>query len=229
MVVAAVVAILVERLVVRRVAGRDIRSAVSVTIALMLAVNGAIRWLWQNRSRGYRSPFPNAPEDFVSVAGARLRYTTVGIWLTLLVVVALLALVLRSTKAGLAFRAVSSSPENAALMGVRSGRVLSGAWGLAAAIGALAGCMLASRLILDPNMMLRLIVYSFAAATIGGLSSAGGALLGGLIVGVGQSLLGGYVGFVGSNLTITAMVVLMVALLVLRPAGLFGSRRVSRF
>lgn len=227
-VLSALLAVLIERLIVRRVSTRDVRSAVGVTIALLLGINSLVRRFWVSRSRGVASPFPNKPEDYVSVAGARLRYTTIGTWLTLLAVLGLLAFMVRRTKAGLAFRAVASNPDHARLVGIRSGRVLSGAWALAAAIGTLVGCLLASRLILDPNMLLRLITYSFAAATIGGLSSPGGALIGGLLVGVGQSMLAGYVGFIGSTMTVPATVVIMVAVLCIRPAGLFGVRRTVR-
>ncbi len=228
MIISAVLAMVVERLVVRRVSTRDVRSAVSVTIALLLGVNAFARWYWVARPRGYPTPFPNDPTDYVRLAGARLRYTTIGTWLTLLVLMGLLAFLVRKTKAGLAFRAVASNPDNARLMGIRAGRVLSGAWGMAAAIGTLVGCLLASRLVLEPNMMIRLITYSFAAATIGGLSSPGGALLGGLLVGVGQSLVAGYIGVIGTTMTLPATVAVMVAVLCIRPWGLFGVARVAR-
>lgn len=228
MVISAALAIVVERVIVRRVSTRDVRSAVSVTIALLLGVNAFARWYWVSRPRGYPTPFPNEPTDYMHLGGARLRYTTIGTWLTLLVLMGLLAFLVRKTKAGLAFRAVASNADNARLMGIRAGRVLSGAWGMAAAIGTLVGCLLASRLVLEPNMMIRLITYSFAAATIGGLSSPGGALLGGLLVGVGQSLVAGYIGVIGTTMTLPATVVVMVAVLCIRPWGLFGVARVTR-
>ncbi|MFN0030319.1 MAG: branched-chain amino acid ABC transporter permease, partial [Acidimicrobiales bacterium] len=147
MALSAGLAVVVERLIVRRVSMRDVRSAVSVTIALLLGVNAFTRWYWVSRPRGYPTPFPNAPTDYVHLGAARLRYTTIGTWLTLLVLMALLALLLRRTKAGLAFRAVASNPDHARLMGIRSGRVLSGAWAMAAALGTLVGCLVASRLV----------------------------------------------------------------------------------
>ncbi|MFN0028736.1 MAG: branched-chain amino acid ABC transporter permease [Acidimicrobiales bacterium] len=228
MVISAMLAVVVERLIVRRVSTRDVRSAVSVTIALLLGVNAFARWYWVARPRGYPTPFPNHPTDYVHLAGARLRYTTIGTWLTLLVLMGMLAFLVRRSKAGLAFRAVSSNLDNAKLMGIRTGRVLSGAWAMAAAIGTLVGCLLASRLVLEPNMMIRLITYSFAAATIGGLSSPGGALLGGLLVGVGQSMVAGYIGFIGTTMTLPATVAVMVAVLCIRPWGLFGVAKVAR-
>ena len=117
---------------------------------------------------------------------------------------------------------MSSDRAGSALVGIRAGRVLTGGWALAAALGTLAGCLLASRLILSPDMMVRLLVYAFAAATIGGLTSMGGALVGGLLVGVSQTMLAGYVPFVRGPLSLPAVLALMVIMLAFRPAGLFG-------
>ena len=137
----------------------------------------------------------------------------------------LLHALLFRTRFGLAFRAVSSRREHAALCGVRSGRVVSGAWALAAALGTLVGCLAANRLQLSPSMMVRLLVYSLVAATIGGLSSPGGALAGGVIVGVGQSLIGAYVPRVDNVLAFPLVVLVMVAVLYVRPQGLFGTKQ----
>jgi branched-chain amino acid transport system permease protein len=195
---------------------------VSVTIGLLLLVNAFDTRIWRPVNRGYPSPFPNAPEDYFRLGSARLRYTTVGTWLTLLALLCVLWLVLRYSRAGLAFRAVSSSRSNSQLMGIRTGRVLTGGWALAAALGTLAGSLLASRLILGPDMMVRLLVYGFAAATIGGLNSLGGALAGGLFVGVSQTMLSGYVHIVSGPLSLPTVLALMVAMLAFRPGGLFG-------
>lgn len=224
MVVSAIGAAVIERLVVRPIPERSPRAAVSVTIGLLLLANAFTKWLWRPANRGYRSPFPNNPKDYFHIGGARLRYTTVGTWVTLLIVLGLLWVVLRYTKAGLAFRAVSSSRAISELMGIRSGRVLTGGWALAGALGTLVGCLIANTLVLSPDMMVRMLIYGFAAATIGGLSSPGGALVGGIIVGLAQTMLSGYVGFIGAPLSLPTVLLLMVIMLYLRPAGLFGTR-----
>ncbi|MPY96105.1 MAG: hypothetical protein GEV08_24500, partial [Acidimicrobiia bacterium] len=224
MLVMAAFAALVERYVVSRIPETSARAAVSVSIGLLLLINGLDKRIWKPVSRGYESLFPSDPGDYFSVAGARLRYESLGTWATLLVVLGALWLVLRYTRIGLAFRAVSSSRVLAGLMGVRSRRVLTGGWALAAALGTLVGCLLASRLILDPDMMIRLLVFSFAAATIGGLTSLGGALVGGLIVGLGQTMLSGYVGLIGGPLSLPAVLLGMIVMLYLRPQGLFGTK-----
>ncbi len=223
MVCSAAIAMLLERFVLRRAPERDDRAALSLTVALLLLLNAGTTQLFGSGGKAYRSPFPNAPTDQWLVAGVRVRYTTVGTWLTLMVVLALLQVFLLRSRFGLAFRAVSSNRTNSALCGIRVSRTLSGAWALAAALGTMVGCLAANRLVLSPSMMTRLLVYSLVAATIGGLSSPGGALVGGVIVGVGQSLLGGYVPRVDSVLAFPLLVLAMVVMLYVRPGGLFGS------
>ncbi len=223
MVVSAGVAALLERYVLRRAPERDERAALSLAVGLLLLLNAGATQIFGSGGKAYKSPFPNAPEDQWHLLGVRLRYTTVGTWLTLIVVLGLLHLFLLRSRFGLAFRAVSSSRTNSALCGIRVGRTLSGAWALAAALGTLVGCLAANRLVLSPSMMTKLLVFSLVAATIGGLSSPGGALVGGVIVGVGQSLVGGYVPLVDGVLAFPLLVLAMVVMLYVRPGGLFGS------
>ena len=224
MVLTAAAALVVERVLVRPVTRAGPTAGVGVTVALLLLVNASTQYFWKPIPRGYSLPFPNGAHDYVSIFGARLRYETIGTWLALFAVLVVLWTMLRYTKAGLAFRAVASNPTMSPLCGIRMNRVLSGSWALAAAVGTLVGCLFASRLILEPNMMLRLVVFSFAAAAIGGLNSLGGALVGGVVVGVAQSMLGGYVSFVGSPLSLPAVMLMMVIVLSTKPSGLFGLR-----
>ncbi|MFN0026131.1 MAG: ABC transporter permease [Acidimicrobiales bacterium] len=212
----------IERYVLRRVPARDGRAAISLTVALLLLINALTTNWFGSGSRAYPSPFPNDVTDQLGVFGARLRYTTIGTWVTLLVVMGLLYLLLLRTRFGLAFRAVSCSGANSELCGIRMGRVLSGSWALAAALGTLVGALAANRLVLTSNMMTRLLVYALVAATIGGLSSPLGALVGGILVGVGQSLLGGYVPRVDNVLAFPLLVLAMVVMLYVRPGGLFS-------
>lgn len=226
MLVSAVLAALLERLIVRRVPERSPRTSVSLTVGLLLGLNALTTTVWGARQRGYTSPFPSNPSDQFLFGQVRLRYSTVGTWATLIVVLTLLRLLLVHTRFGLAFRAVSSHRVNSSLCGIRVGRVLTAGWALASAVGTLVGCLAAQRLQLTPDMMVRLLVYAFVAATIGGLSSPGGALLGGIIVGVGQSLLGGYMPGVDGVLAFPLLVGAMIVMLYLRPQGLFGERSV---
>ena len=114
-------------------------------------------------------------------------------------------------------------------MGIRVGRVLMFGWGLAAAVGALAGALYASELsLLDANIFFQLLVYAFAAATLGGFDSPLGAVVGGLIVGVVTVLAGGYVTWLGEDLKLVAAFALIMVVLLVRPQGLFGHKQVSR-
>ncbi|MDH4144812.1 MAG: ABC transporter permease, partial [Acidimicrobiia bacterium] len=223
MIVAAALAAVIERFVVRRIPETSARTAVSVSIGLLLLINSLIVYFWKNAPRGYPSPFPDAPDDYFGFFGARLRYTTLMTWAVLLAVLGILNLVLRVSKAGLAFRAVSSNPAASRLVGINTGRVLAGGWALAAALGTLCGGLLISRLVLRPGVLTQLLIYSFAAATIGGLTSLGGALVGGLIVGISITMIGAYVPFVGTSMALPAVLVLMVVMLLVRPSGLFGT------
>jgi branched-chain amino acid transport system permease protein len=99
-------------------------------------------------------------------------------------------------------------------------------WGLAAAVGAVAGLMVAPSVYLDPNMMSGILLYAFAAALLGGIDSPGGAVIGGLVVGVLENLLGAFV--IGNELKLVVALVLIVGVLLVRPSGFFGSVQVSR-
>ncbi len=224
----AVMGAVVERYVIRRVAVGTGFSVVSASVGLLLLINGLTEFLWKPVVRGYEPLFPNDASDFVLVGPSRLRYTTIGTWVTILVVLALLYVVLTRTKMGLAFRAVSSSREVSELMGIHAGRVTTGGWALAGAIGALAGALVAPEVLLEPQMMVRVLIYALVAATLGGLDSLGGAIVGGLFIGLAQTMVGGYVGFFGSQLSLPGALLLMVAVLIWRPPGLFGTKRVER-
>jgi branched-chain amino acid transport system permease protein len=130
------------------------------------------------------------------------------------------------TPIGLAMRAAAQNPESARLVGIRVSWMLAVGWGLAAAIGAIAGMMVAPIVYLDPNMMSGILLYGFAAALLGGIDNPGGAVIGGLIVGVLENLLGAYV--IGTELKLSVALVLIVATLTLKPNGLFGKHVVTR-
>jgi branched-chain amino acid transport system permease protein len=130
------------------------------------------------------------------------------------------------TKVGLAMRAAAQNPDSAKLVGIRVSWMLGLGWGLAAAIGAVAGMMVAPIVFLDPNMMAGILLYGFAGALLGGIDNPVGAVVGGLVVGVLENLLGAYV--IGTELKLTVALVLIVSTLTLRPDGLFGKKVVTR-
>lgn len=217
-----------ERFVIRRVSERSGFAVVSMTVGVLLVINGLTEYIWRPVTRGFKPLFPNAPESFVNVFGARLRFQAVGVMVTIVTVLVVLALVLKYTKLGLAFRAVSCNRASSLLVGIRSGQIMTVGWALAGAIGGLAACLVAPTVLLEPSMMVRVLIFSLVAATLGGLDSLGGALVGGLLIGISQTMIAGYIGFMGSELSLPGALLVMVIVLMFRPTGLFGTRRIER-
>jgi branched-chain amino acid transport system permease protein len=143
-----------------------------------------------------------------------------------LVVLTALYLFFRFTPLGLAMRAAAQNPQSSRLVGIRVGWMLALGWGLAAAVGAVAGMMVAPIVYLDPNMMGGILLYAFAAALLGGIDSPMGAVIGGFAVGVLENLLGAFV--IGNELKLTVALVLIIGVLLVRPSGFFGSVHVTR-
>ena len=215
----------IERALIRPVEGGQELTLVTVTLGLFILVNGLARWIWGSTNRGFPSLFPDGSAD---VAGVGVSYEAVGLLAVLLGVVGVLWLIFQHTTLGLAMRAAAVDPAASRLVGIPVGRMLMLGWGMAAVCGALAGVLVAPRLFLDPGLMGPVIIYSFAAATLGGFDSPFGAVLGGWIIGVAEALAGGYVDFIGQDLKILVPLGVILAVLLVRPQGLFGSPEVAR-
>ena len=216
---------LIERIIIRPVEGGEVLTLVIVTLGLFILVNSAAGWIWGFENRSFPSLFP---DDAVDVLGVSVAVESLGIVGLLLAVVGVLYLIFQKTKIGLALRAVSINPESSRLAGISVGRTLMVGWGIAALVGALAGVLIAPRLFLDVNFMGGVLIYSFAAATLGGFDSPFGAVIGGWVIGVTENLASQYVDFIGSDLKILVPLGIIVAVLMVRPSGLFGSREVAR-
>jgi branched-chain amino acid transport system permease protein len=215
----------IERVLMRPFEGGDHLTLAIVTLGLFILVNSGAGWIWGFENRSFPSIFP---DDTIAVGGIDVPLESVGIVLLLLAVVGVLYLFFQRTKIGLALRAVSVNPESSRLSGISVGRTLMIGWGVAALVGALAGALVAPRLFLDVNFMGGVLIYSFAAATLGGFDSPLGAIVGGWIIGVTEELATTYVDFIGSDLKILVPLVVILVVLLVRPAGLFGTREVTR-
>lgn len=193
---------------------------VVLTIGLALAVNGFDTWIWGDTPRRFPGPFSAAS---VTIGGADFPRVELGVIAVALAGVLVAWLLLTRTKVGLGLRAVADAVDEARLAGVRAPALLAACWGLAAALGAVAGLLAASSSnVLEPNLMRTFLLYAFAAAVLGGLDSPLGAVVGGLVLGVLLSLTGAYVHWIGRELLpAVALAVLLIVLLV-RPQGLFG-------
>jgi len=227
MVISGILAAGLERVLIRPFDPSNHLAITIATLSLFLILNGLAGVIWGFDPKGFPSPFPLRNEKF-SFLGAEVEWTKLFVGVTVLVAAGLVTLLLNRTKIGLAFRALSSNLESSRLVGVHSGRTIQFGWALAAAIGTLAGCMFAQISPIEPNFMGRLLVFSFAAATLGGLDSLGGAIIGGLIVGMVQTMAGGYIEFIGTELATGTALVVIVVILMIRPTGLFGSKKVER-
>jgi branched-chain amino acid transport system permease protein len=215
----------VERALIRPVEHRPELVIVILTIGMLIAINGLTGWIWGPEVKLFDSPFPNSS---VIVGGVAVSVRDIGTFCVCLGTVVVLWLFFRFTTLGLAMRAVAFNPAASRLMGVRVGWMLALGWGFAAALGAIAGMMAAPSIFLDPDMMIVVLIYAFAAAVLGGIDSPIGAVVGGLTLGVIINLLGAYVDFVGSELRLPTALVVLLAVLLIRPQGLFGHAVVRR-
>jgi branched-chain amino acid transport system permease protein len=212
----------IERLVVRRVENAPVLAAVVVFIGLLVIFNSLAGWIFTYTIKPFPSPFPKDAwygSDFMS------PHEVGSIAITLLVLAALFVF-FRFTSLGLAMRAAAQNPVSSRLVGVRVGWMLALGWGLAGAIGSIAGMMVAPIVYLDPNMMAGILLYAFAGALVGGIDNPIGAVIGGFIVGVLENVLGAFV--IGNELKLSVALVLIVGVLIVRPSGLMGKVTVTR-
>jgi branched-chain amino acid transport system permease protein len=210
----------VERAVIRPVERAPVLTVVIVTLGLFFVVNGAARWIWTPETRSLPNAFSTRP---IEVAGVAFSIQDLGTIAVSLGAVALLWVFFRFTKLGLASRAAASNPEASRLVGVRVSWMLALGWGLAAALGAVSGMLTAPALAsFDQNLMQPVLLYAFAGAVLGGIDSPLGAVVGSLLLGVLVGLLGTYVDWIGSELRLPVALAVILGVLLVRPAGLFG-------
>jgi branched-chain amino acid transport system permease protein len=212
-----------ERLLIRRVEDKPPLNAVIVTLGLLVLCQAGVGMVYGVNQLSYPYAF-----DFhgYRVGGKSISFSPADMFAVLAVLAVGLGLflVFRYTAVGLRMRAAAFAPEVSRLLGVRTGRVLTLGWALAAAVGALAGMLTAPPLI-SPNALDGLFVYGFTAAVVGGLDSAVGAVVGGLLVGLALAYVSGYA---SANLATTAALGILLFVLLIRPNGLFGRSAARR-
>lgn len=209
----------VERVLVRPVEGGGELNPVILTLGLFIVLHSVAALVFGARYRSFPAPFGVRG---IEVGGTTVALTGFGIF-TILAVVAvmgLLVLLFRFTDVGLRMRASAHSPEVARLLGVRVGRMLTLGWALAAVVGSLAGILIAGGGLVHPGYMDAVVVYGFVAAVLGGLDSPGGAVAGGVLLGLCLSFVSGYL---GSELVAMAALLVLVAVLLVKPSGLFAT------
>ena len=207
--------IAIERIVFAPLHNAPVFTHIVVFIALFQIFNAGAGFIWEFTIKEFPSPFPEKlPFDTVLIGPHEL-----GMTLITLIMLGLIFMFFRFTPIGLAMRAAAASPESARLVGISVGWMVALGWGLAAAIGAVGGMMIAPVVYLEPNMMLGILLYGFAGAVVGGLTSPGGAVVGGFLMGVIEPLAGMAI---GSELKLTVALVVIVIILIFKPSGLFG-------
>jgi branched-chain amino acid transport system permease protein len=212
----------IERLVIRPFANAPVLTIIIVFIGLLLIFNSVAGWQYSYTIKTFDSPFPARSwfgNSFMSSHES-------GAILVTFAVLALVYAFFRFTPLGLAMRAAAQNPASSRLVGIRVGWMLAIGWGLAAAIGSVAGMMAAPIDYLDPNMMLGILIYAFAGAVLGGIDNPWGAAFGGFAVGVLENIAGAY--FVGPEIKLSVALLIIIGVLVARPSGLFGRMLVTR-
>jgi branched-chain amino acid transport system permease protein len=228
-----VLGVIIERVILRPLHDAPVLSIVVVFIGLLTIFHSMAGGIWGHTIKAFPSPFPKIAFPGSAYFGPH----QVGmILVTMLLLVGLFAF-FRLTPLGLAMRAAAQNPASARLVGVRVDWMLALGWGLAAAIGAVAGTLVAPVVYLEPNMMSSILLYGFAGALIGGITSPGGAVAGGFIVGVLENLIaflgditeratGFYI--IGNGEKLTVALIIVITVLTLKPSGLFGDVSVKR-
>jgi branched-chain amino acid transport system permease protein len=234
-IVAMIVGAAFERVLIQPLENRSVLAPVILTLGLFFMLNGGAATIWGTQPKNpIPAPFPGGLNDKVDIITTRVpqffvTYKAIGVWVTVAVLVILLNVLLKRTKLGLAYRAVAANAESALIVGIPVKRMLMLGWALAAGIGAIAGAIIAQyRNVLDFNFMAAVLLFGFAAACVGGFDSIAGAVVGGLLVGVVETFVPALFSFVGNELALVMVLLVILIVLYFRPQGLFGSKRVER-
>jgi branched-chain amino acid transport system permease protein len=215
---------LVERVLMRRVEGGPPLNAVIVALGLLILLQALAGMIWGNTPRSFPPAFSIRGYE---IGGTRVLFSPNDTF-TVLVVIAVaagLAALFRYTAIGLKMRAAAFQPEVARMLGVRVGRMFTLGWALAALVGSLAGLLVAPEVFVGPNQFDPILIFGFTAAVLGGLDSPVGAVVGGLVLGLALSYVSGYE---GASLVTLAALVILIAVLMVRPRGLFSSTQERR-
>lgn len=206
-----------ERVLVRPVELRSPLNAVILTLGVLILLEAVAPMLFGGQTQSFPAPVSNID---ILVGKTDFYFTPFGL-LTIgavLLMMLVFFIVFQRTTLGLRMRAAAFHPEIARILGIRVGRMLTIGWGLAALLGALAGMLTAPAIFLYPTNMDEILVFGFTGAIIGGLDSPVGAVVGALSVGLVLSYVSGYI---GSDLAPLGGLVILIAVLMVRPQGLF--------
>jgi branched-chain amino acid transport system permease protein len=216
--------VFIERVLFRPIAHASVLVQVAGFIALLQILHSTAGLIWDYQIKPFPTPFGSGAFLGIGLL-SKHQAGMIGIVGLLL---ALLYFFFRFTRLGLAMRAAATLPESAKLVGINTGWMIALGWGMASAIGAIGGMMIAPVIFLEPNMMSSVLLYGFAGAVLGGLTSPAGAVAGGFVVGIVENLIGTFVPGVGSELKLPIALALIIVVLVMKPNGMFGRVSVQR-
>jgi branched-chain amino acid transport system permease protein len=233
MIASFIVGVIIERAILRPLHHAPVLSSVVVFIGLLAIFHSMAGAIWSHTIKSFPSPFPKVTFPGSAYIGPH----QIGMILITILMLGLLFVFFRFTPLGLAMRAAAQNPASARLVGVRVDWMLALGWGMAAAVGAVAGALVAPMVYLEPNMMASILLYGFAGALVGGISNPAGAVFGGFLVGVLENLVaffgnalekstGYYV--IGNGEKLTVALIIVITILTLKPSGLFGRVTVKR-
>ena len=217
--------IAIQRLVIKPVERAPVLTLVIITLGLATLINGLAGFVFGYVPRSFPSPFSS---DSIDVLGVFISWRDLGVIAVSGLVLLAVYVLLQRTTVGLTMRAAAHHPEASRLLGVQVSWMLALGWGLASAVGTVSGIVVAPILLLEPNMMQSIIIYAFAAAVLGGIESPLGAVVGGILVGLTVNLAGAYLPGVGGDLQLAVGFAIIIAVLIVRPNGLFGRAATRR-
>ena len=222
--VAFLLGALIELIIMRPVENAPPLNSIIITLGLFTALSSIALRIWQGQPKAFPSPavFNGAP---LELGPAVISRPNVGVFCMAILIMIAIYFLFSRTKVGLAMRAAAQNRVASELVGIRVGRMLALGWGLSAVVGAAAGMLLAPTIFLSPSMMQGILLFAFASAVLGGLDSPVGAIVGGLTLGVVQNLAGTYI---DSKIDITVAFVVIIAVLLVRPKGIFGKQTMER-
>jgi len=220
---AIVLGVFLEFVFLRRAKDPNVLSLILITLGFQMMLYGAASWKWGAEQQSF--PFPVSDFDIVNVGPAVASYLNIATLLVALLLMLTLFLFFRYTKVGIAMKATQQNVVAARINGIRANRILSITWAMSSFIGAVAGMMLAPIATLDPNLMMDPLLKGFAAAVLGGMTTLVGSAIGGYMLGIIETLFGGYV-----SLQFKSVVAFLIIVLVLcfKPSGLFAKHYVRR-
>jgi branched-chain amino acid transport system permease protein len=215
----------IEILILRPLLGKPIFSVIMVTVGLAVILQGTVSLIWGDDVYNFPKFFSDKALRF---PGISLRPTDIWVFVTTFFLVIGFYMFFRRSKLGLAMRGTANNQDIALLMGINVKRVFSLSWAIAACIAAVGGACYANVLFLAPDMS-HIGLKAFPAAILGGLDSIPGAIIGGIIIGVCETLAGGYIDqLVGGGVREITSFIILIAILMVKPYGLFGKEKIIR-